>query len=189
MVHIFTFIITTYWKMFIGIKFLNWIKGLRIKSVFPILPRLFALPSSCLLSPPGMDCPTTSPKPTVWGKPGRLGPSSSQKKKKIISHTRKSFLTKQQFSCDHPIQASFIAASLLLYHFFNFRLYVKIYHATFDYSMVTKSYLQHDKRTEWSKFLQAKLPTPFCTFQCYLENQAPIIACCPFYSFHFSFQT
>ena len=102
---------------------------------------------------------------------------------------KRSFSTPEKVSCDHPIQASFIAASLLLYHFFNFRLYVKIYHATFDYSMVTKSYLQHDKGTEWSKFLQAKLPTPFCTFQCYLENQAPIIACCPFYSFHFSFQT
>ena len=87
------------------------------------------------------------------------------------------------------MQASFIAALLLLYNFFNFRLYVQIYHANFDYSMVTGSYLQYDKSTEWSKFLQAKFLTPFSIFQCYLEKPASIIACSPFYSFSFSFQT
>ena len=55
--------------------------------------------------------------------------------------------------------------------------------------MLTESYLQHDKSIEWSKFLQAKFPTPFSTFQCSLKNPATNIACFPFYSLPFSFQT
>ena len=66
---------------------------------------------------------------------------------------------------------------------------MQIYHANFDYSMVTESYLLHDKSTEWSKLLQAIFPIPFSIFQCYLQNPASTIACSPFYSFPFSFQT
>ena len=64
-----------------------------------------------------------------------------------------------------------------------------MYRANFDESMITKSYLQQNISTEWSKFLQAKFPTSFSIFQCYLENSASIIACFPFYSLPFSFQT
>ena len=55
--------------------------------------------------------------------------------------------------------------------------------------MVIESYLQYDKSIEWSKFFQAKFPTLFSTFQCSLENPALSIACFPFYSFPFSFET
>ena len=60
-VHIFSFIITTYLKKFIGIKYLitkqcpvvlsPWV----IPPVSPILPKIFPLLSSCLLPPPCMD--------------------------------------------------------------------------------------------------------------------------------------
>ena len=98
-----------------------------------------------------MDCHTPSSKPY------RLGPPSSQKEKGSIPTPEKSPSPNTNF---HVIQASFIATSLLLYHFFNFRLYVHIYHANFDSLMVTESYLQNDKTTEWPKFLQVKFPTP-----------------------------
>ena len=78
--------------------------------------------------------------------------------------------------------------SLLLYHFFNFRFYGQIYHGNFHQSTVTESYLQLDKSIERPKFLQAKFPTPFSTFQCYLENSASIIACFPLYSLLFHFK-
>ena len=55
--------------------------------------------------------------------------------------------------------------------------------------MVTESYLQHKKIIKWSKFYKTKFPTPFSTFQYYLENPASIIACFPFYSLLFSCQT
>ena len=55
-------------------------------------------------------------------------------------------------------------SAMLLCQFLNFRPYVQIYHANFDQSMITQSYLQNDTNIEWSKFLQAKFPTPFSTF-------------------------
>ena len=102
-----------------------------------LLPKTFRLLSYCLLPPPFMDCPTLFSKPTVdWA---RL--TVKKKKKTLLSHTRKIPFTKWQFSCNHPIQASFIAASLLLFHFFNFRLCTQIYYANFDYTILTESYM------------------------------------------------
>ena len=43
-------------------------------------------------------------------------------------------------------------------------LYAHICHANCDSLMVIESYLQHDQRTEWSKFLQAKFPLSSPTF-------------------------
>ena len=79
MVHIFSFIITTYLKNFIGVRTLSTkqypaeLSPWSIPPVFPILPKMFPLLSFCLFSPSFMDCPTSSPKPTVWGKPCRWG--------------------------------------------------------------------------------------------------------------------
>ena len=79
MVHILSFIITTYFKKFIGIKTLSTkqypaeLSPWSIPTVFPILPKMFSLLSFCLLPPPCMECPTSSPKPTIWRKPSRWG--------------------------------------------------------------------------------------------------------------------
>ena len=54
--------------------------------------------------------------------------------------------------------------------------------------MVTESYLQHGKSIEWSKFLQARFPTPLCTFQWYFKNPVSIIPCFLLYSFPFHFK-
>ena len=167
---------------------LNPLVQIRVQqSYFPELYPLYSLSSQkssrpfiLFVTQPCIDCHTPSSKPY------RLGPPSSQKEKGSIPTPEKSPSPNTNF---HVIQASFIATSLLLYHFFNFRLYVHIYHANFDSLMVTESYLQNDKTTEWPKFLQVKFPTPLCTFQCHLENPASKIPCFPFYSFPFSFQT
>ena len=68
-VHIFSFIITTYLKTFSGIKSLStkqcttelflWI----IPPVYRILPKIFPLLFSCFLPPPCVDCHAPSPKP------------------------------------------------------------------------------------------------------------------------------
>ena len=79
---------------------------------------------------------------------------------------------------------------LLLYHFFSFRFYVHIYNANFNELMVIKSYLQHAKSIEWSKFLQAKASAlPISTLQWSLENPVSIIACFTIFSIAFPFQT
>ena len=104
----------------------------------PILPKMYHLLLSCLWPLPCMDCPALSPKPTVCWKPCRWGknPIQQQKKEKkkiLISHTRKIPLIIQQFSCNHPIQASFKAVVIVaVSFFFNFRFYIQIYHANFD---------------------------------------------------------
>ena len=46
------------------------------------------------------------------------GESRSAAKKMLISHTRKIPLTKQQFSCNHSIQASFISIVIVVVSFF-----------------------------------------------------------------------
>ena len=87
LVHIFSFIITTYLKNFIGVKSITtkqfppelspWI----IPPVFPISSKMFPLVSSCLLPPPCTNGLAPSPKPTVLGKPCRLGKNPPQKQK------------------------------------------------------------------------------------------------------------
>ena len=69
LMHIFSFIITTYLETCCGIESFSrkqcpvelslWI----IPPVSPILPKMFPLLSSCLLPPPCLDCPAPSPKP------------------------------------------------------------------------------------------------------------------------------
>ena len=197
MVHIFSFIITAYLRKSTRIKTLGtkqcaaelspWI----VSPVFPYLtknpPPQFILVIAATMY--GLPYPFLQTyrlgKNPVDG--GRI--SSSSKKnahfpyQKNPPHQIAIFMlspnTSFIYSCSHCCYIIF----------FNFRLYVQIYHANFDYLMVTESYLQHDRGTEWSKFLQAKFPTPFSTFQCYLEIPASIIAFFPFYSLPFSFQT
>ena len=75
MVHIFSFIITTYLKKFIGIKILSTkqcpaeLSPWNIPTIFLILPKMFLLLSFCLLPPPCMDFPTFSLKPIIWKNP------------------------------------------------------------------------------------------------------------------------
>ena len=93
-VHIFSFIITTYLKNFIGIKSLStkqcpaelspWI----IPPVSPILPKIYHLLPSSLMPLPCMDCPASSFKPTVWGKPCKWRKNPIQQQKIHISGTR-----------------------------------------------------------------------------------------------------
>ena len=94
-VHIFSFIIMAYLKKFIGIKFLStkqcpaelspWI----IPPLFPILPKMFPLLLSCLLSPPCMDCPTPSHK--LWKNPRRCGENPAQQQRKCLFPTPEEF--------------------------------------------------------------------------------------------------
>ena len=107
----------------------------------PYIPHLTknVPPTSALLVPLTtwsihMGCPTLHANTPFGGNPvdGRGIPPNS--KKVPISNTKKIPLTKSQFSSNHLIQASFIAAVIviLFYHFFNFRSYIQIYHANFD---------------------------------------------------------
>ena len=79
MVHIFSFIITTYLKKFIGIKTLSTkqyppeLSPWSIAAIFFILPKMFPLLSFCLLPPSRMDCPTSPPQTYYLGKPCRWG--------------------------------------------------------------------------------------------------------------------
>ena len=75
MVHIFSFIITTYLKKLIGIKILGTkqypaeLSPRSIPTIFSILPKTFPLFSFSLLPPPCMDYPTFPLKPTIWENP------------------------------------------------------------------------------------------------------------------------
>ena len=116
---------------------------------------MFSLLSSCLLPPPCLDWPAPSTKPTVRGKPCRWGKQQKNAHflhQKNLPHQIAIFMQSSNtsfiYSCSH-------CCCII---FFNFRFYVHIYDANFDYLMVIESYLQHDKSTEWSKFLQAKFP-------------------------------
>ena len=118
MVQIFSFIITTYLKKVIGIKTLSTkqypeeLSPWSIPTIFPILPKMFPLLSFSLLSPPCMDCPTFSSKPTIWENLIDGG--------RILLHFlhRKNPLHQMQFSCNHPIQASFISVVIAVVSFF-----------------------------------------------------------------------
>ena len=100
----------------------------------PSYHKMFHLISPCLLPPPCMDCSTPSPKPTFGENLVDGGQSEPSSKKMLIPHTRKIILTKKYFSCNHPIQALFIAVviAVICFFFFNFRLYIQIYHANSD---------------------------------------------------------
>ena len=71
----------------------------------------------------------------------------SKTKTKKNNKKKKCFHVKK-FSCNHPIQASFIAVSLLCQFLTSGFMHIQICHANFDNSMVTESCLQHDKSTE-----------------------------------------
>ena len=114
-VHICSFIITTYLKKFIEVKSIStkqcpaelspWITP----PVSPILLKMFPLLSSYFLTPPCMDCPVPSPKP-FWGDPvdgGRI-PSRSKKKKKC------SFPTPEKFPSPNSIFRVIIQYKLYL---------------------------------------------------------------------------
>ena len=97
-VHIFSFIITTYLKTFSGMKTLSkkqrpaelslWI----ITRVYPILPKMFPFLSSYLLPVPRIGCPVLLPN--LWRKPciRERSPPSSQKV--LTFETRKIPITK-----------------------------------------------------------------------------------------------
>ena len=85
-------------------------------SLYPLLPKMFPSFNIALLPLPGVDCNAPSPQtfvenPRDWG---RI-PLSSRK----IGHfpRLKIPLTKQQFLCNHKIQASFIAAVIAVVSF------------------------------------------------------------------------
>ena len=134
-------------------------------SLYPLSYQKYLVSFLILFSPTtryGLTCPfpQTFEENPVDG--GRNRPSS-----KNIAHfsQQKIFLTKQQVLCNHPMQNSIIAAVIaVVSFFFYFTLYAHIYHANCDSLMVIESYLQHDQRTEWSKFLQAKVPLSSPTF-------------------------
>ena len=87
-----------------------------IPPVFHILPKNFCLLSSGLLPPPCIDSSTPSSIPIIWEKPYRWRRGRESRPaahKMLISHTRKIPLTKQQFSCNHPIRASFMTVITL----------------------------------------------------------------------------
>ena len=74
--------------------------------------------------------------------------SSSQKQKQKKTTKKKKCFHVKKFSCNHPIQASFIAVSLLCQFLTSGFMHIQICHANFDNSMVAESCLQHDKSTE-----------------------------------------
>ena len=76
--------------------------------------------------------------------------------KMLISHTRKIPLTKQHFSRNHSIQASFMAVIA----FFNFRLYIQLYHANFDQPTVTESYMTKVLNVQNSSKQNSQPPSP-----------------------------
>ena len=105
-------------------------------SIFPILSKMFSLLSSCLLPHHVWTASTLPLNLQLGGNPvDRTRPAA---KKKCSFPTSEKFPSPN--SKFHVItQVSFIAALLLLHNFFNFRFYVQIYHANFDYSMFTES--------------------------------------------------
>ena len=103
-----------------------------------------------LLLLPGVDC-----LPFSWifiGNPGDGGESYPIAKNFLVSAIRKiplidffrcqkchSLPIKQQFSCHHPMQVSFVAVVIsIITFFFNFRLYLHTCHAHFDKSTFTE---------------------------------------------------
>ena len=87
-------------------------------SLYPLLPKMFPSFNIALLPLPGVDCNAPSPPPQTFVENprdwGRI-PLSSRK----IGHfpRLKIPLTKQQFLCNHKIQASFIAAVIAVVSF------------------------------------------------------------------------
>ena len=133
-------------------------------SLYPLSYQKYLVSFLILFSPTtryGLTCPfpQTFEENPVDG--GRNHPSS-----KNIAHfsQQKIFFTKQQVLCNHPMQNSIIAVVIAVVSFFYFTLYAHIYHANCDLLMVIESYLQHDQRTERSKFFQAKFPLSSPTF-------------------------
>ena len=99
------------------------------------------------------------------------GRGGGEQKNAHFPHQRNSpHQTNNNFHVTTQYKLHLLVQPSLLYDFFNFRLYVQIYHASFDQSMVTESYLQDDKRIEWSKFLQAKFSTSFSSFNVIWET-------------------
>ena len=138
-----------------------------------------------LLRPPGINCP---PFPQIFvGNPGDgsptqksqiysfLTPEKTSSKNLRPPASKVSFFTSSN-SIFHVITLNKLhlwLQSFLLYHFFNFSLYVHTCH------------LQHDQRIEWSHFPPSKTSIPL-TFQCSFENLASLNAC--FFHSYFYFK-
>ena len=146
---IFSYTIMTYLKNLEGTKSLNtkqFPAGLSpriMRQVSPFLPKCPLLwwcsvaPTRCRLSP----LLSLSLYGKIWGW-GKILPNSQKfthfPTRKIflhrliyIFHYQKylSSLIKQQFSCNHPMQALFVSAVISVVSFFNVRLYIHIFHA------------------------------------------------------------
>ena len=143
----------------------------------PILPKMFHLLSSCLFSLPCMDCPTLSPKSSVWEKPCRWGknPAQQQKRNAHFSHQKnpphqiaifmKSPNTSFIYSCSHCCCIIFLTSG------FMYR-YIMLILISWGLSAAWQKH--------WMvKIPPSKIPNLLLTFQWYLENPALIIACFP----------
>ena len=120
--------------------------------------------------------------PNLWRKLCRWGENPSRRKNACLPHQKKFSSPNSNFHVITQYKVHLQLQSLLLYHFFNFRFYVQIYQANSDYSMVTESYLQHDKSIGWSKFLQTKFPTPSPLFYLSMLFGKPCLNYCLFSS-------
>ena len=129
-------------------------------------------------------CGLPCPFPKTFGKNSVDGEKIplSRRKNACLPHQKKSFSPNSNFHVITQYKVHLQLQSLLLYHFFNFRFYVQIYQANFDYSMVTESYLQHDKSIGWSKFLQTKFPTSSPLFYLSMLFGKPCLNYCLFSS-------
>ena len=149
---IFSYTIMTYLKNLEGTKSLNtkqFPAGLSPRIMHQVSPFLPKCPllwwcsvalTRCRLSP----LLSLSLYGKIWGW-GKILPNSQKfthfPTRKIflhrliyIFHYQKyhSSLIKQQFSCNHPMQALFVSAVISVVSFFNVRLYIHIFHANFD---------------------------------------------------------
>ena len=159
-----------------------------------------------LLHPQGVDC---SPFPwTFMGNPEDGGKSYLTAKNLLIYPIRKiplnrfkffaikNFISspiKQQFSINHPMQSSFVAAVISLVSYFKFQAYVHMCHANLTnkvYWMLPSAWEKHWMIEALPSKISFPSTFPFSpSLQCYFENPASIFACFPLFTLRFLFQT
>ena len=159
-----------------------------------------------LVHPQGVDC---SPFPwTFMGNPEDGGKSYLTAKNLLIYPIRKiplnrfkffaikSFISspiKQQFSINHPMQSSFVAAVISLVSYFKFQAYVHMCHANLTnkvYWMLPSAWEKHWMIEALPSKISFPSTFPFSpSLQCYFENPASIFACFPLFTLRFLFQT
>ena len=140
----------------------------------PHLTKNVPLLSCCVLPQPCMDCPTPSPKPTIQGKRCRWRENPDQQQKNAHYPLQKIPFTKQQFSCNHPKQASFIAVviAVVSYIFFLTSGFMCVYNMLI---LISRWLLDltccMTKALNGKKFLQANSQPPSAPFKTLLQLQ------------------